>query len=481
MTDVALYGKLIDLKEAVVETIEEKWQTDSLKKQIEEAGLRKKGFMMPLDAENTTQKDIQLVKQFMPEIQLLGWELRSERTSKAWGGAYFRVIEHTEREKSQKCIQWIYVWTKQRFFISLWMTVFPLFMLGLIATLIYSYLSFTTALVSIVLIGGIFFLLGFRELFAAIRGLAKGKWYFSNGQLFLIFGAVFWLLLAEIYLSKGSGQEDLISGAESWHILPVGQEIIDNISSALSLERDIRISWVAIVFFIATLVALFLWKWEPPAFTHVTHDMDWAPFFIYISKEPKGDWKLDKVRYDSFHYYAETLTIDQLKRKNALTRDQRPRFEISNFWHSFRPTYGLDDRFKVVFGFLIFIITLAVAAIAFIGPSDTLIASDIIRFVFVPLLLMFGAYLVFASWPKSIVDKKIDLSDPIYHLTDNRLRIFWNLRGTEPALKVRSKMQDAFMDDEDFGTFRDDLEQIVFYNLLPKLRELEQKEFFKGL
>ncbi|MFX0208924.1 MAG: hypothetical protein ACFFDT_23270, partial [Candidatus Hodarchaeota archaeon] len=113
MTDIALQGKLVDLREAVVETVEEKWQTESLKKQIEKAGLRRKGFMMPLDAVDVTERDFHLVKQFMPEIQLSGIELRSERKSKAWGGSYFRVLESTE-EDDLRCIQWIYIWTKQR-------------------------------------------------------------------------------------------------------------------------------------------------------------------------------------------------------------------------------------------------------------------------------------------------------------------------------------------------------------------------------
>ncbi|MFX1249967.1 MAG: hypothetical protein ACFFBQ_21460, partial [Promethearchaeota archaeon] len=110
-----------------------------------------------------------------------------------------------------------------------------------------------------------------------------------------------------------------------------------------------------------------------------------------------------------------------------------------------------------------------------------LLTHEVVRFVIVPLLLFMGVYLIFARWPTNVVSKKIKLSDPIYYLTENRLRIFWNLRGEEPALKVRSKLQDPFMDDEDFGTFRDDLEQIVFYNLLPKVRELEQKDFFQRL
>ncbi len=480
MSEIALQGKLVDLKTAVEETVEEKWQTKSLKKQIEAAGLRRKGFMMPLDAVDVTERDISLVKEFMPEMQLSGIELRGERKSKAWGGSYFRVLESTE-EINQRCIQWIYVWTKQRFFISLWLTVLPLFVLGLMGTLIYSYLSFQSALISVILIGGIFFLLGARELFSAVKGLTKGRYYFSNGQLFIIFGIIFWALLGEIYISKGSQKEKIIEGAESWHELPVGQEIVDSVSTTFNLEYMLKISWISILFFAAAIVALILWKWEPPAFTLATHAMDWAPFFIYINKK-ENKWQLDKVRYDNFHYYAETITYEKLKQNNAVTKDQKPRFEIPNFWHSFKPKGGFNDWFAVLFGFLILVISILLTVISFTTPSDrALLTHEITRFVLVPLLLFIGVYLIFARWPTNVVNKKIKLSDPIYYLTENRLRIFWNLRGEEPALKVRSKLQDPFMDDEDFGTFRDDLEQIVFYNLLPKVRELEQKEFFKLL
>jgi hypothetical protein len=131
---------------------------------------------------------------------------------------------------------------------------------------------------------------------------------------------------------------------------------------------------------------------------------------------------------------------------------------------------------------LVLVISLLLAVISFTSSSDrALLTHEIIRFVLIPILLFIGVYLIFSRWPTDVVSEKINLSDSIYYLTENRLRIFWNLRGEEPALKVRSKLQDPFMDDEDFGTFRDDLEQIVFYNLLPKVRELEQKEFFKLL
>jgi hypothetical protein len=359
-------------------------------------------------------------------------------------------------------------------------TVLPLFVLGLLGTLIYSYLSFQSALISVLLIGGIFIILGGKALYSAIRGLAKGRYYFSNRQLFTLFGIAFWALLGEIYISKGSQREEVMEGAESWHELPVGQEIVDNVSTSLNLEYMLKVSWISMLFFVAAIVALIFWKWEPPAFTHATHAMDWAPFFIYIKREA-DEWQLEKVRYDNFHYYAETLTYTQLKRKQALSKGQKPRFEIPNFWHSFKPKGGFNNWLAVLFGFLVSIISLLLAVVSFTSPSDgVLISHEVIRFVLVPLLLFIGVYLVLSRWPTDVVSKA-ELSDSIYHLTENRLRIFWNLRGEEPALKVRSKLQDPFMDDEDFGTFRDDLEQIVFYNLLPKVRELEQKEFFKIL
>ncbi|MFX1506467.1 MAG: hypothetical protein ACFFDC_10170 [Promethearchaeota archaeon] len=474
MSEIALQGKLIDLKTAVEETVEEKWQTKSLKEQIEKAGLRRKGFMMPLDAVDVTERDIVLADQFKPQLILSGVELRGERKSKAWGGSYFRVLENTE-DSDKRCIQWIYVWTKQQFFVSLWVTVLPLFVLGLLGTLIYSYLSFQSALISVLLIGGIFIILGGKALYSAIRGLTKGRYYFSNRQLFTLFGIAFWALLGEIYISKGSQRQEVIEGAESWHPPIPGEEIIEPI-----LDETLKLSWISLMFFIAAVLALIFWKWEPPAFTHATHAMDWAPFFIYVRKKA-DEWQLEKVRYDSFHYYAETLTYDKLKKKNAVINDQKPRFEIPNFWHSFNPKGGFNNWFVVLFGFLVSVISLLLGVVSFTSPSDgVLLSHEVIRFVLFPLLLFIGVYLVLSRWPTNVVSKA-ELSDSIYHLTENRLRIFWNLRGEEPALKVRSKLQDPFMDDEDFGTFRDDLEQIVFYNLLPKVRELEQKEFFKLL
>jgi hypothetical protein len=483
MKEILLQGTLVDLKGAEEETQEVTWQTKSLKKQINKVGIRSKGLTMPLDGKDVTNESIDLVEDFLPDIRLSGLELRSERNSKAWGGSYLRVVEETNNP-DHICIQHVYVWTKQRFFISIWVTVLPLFLLGIMGTLIYSYLTFQTAVVSIMLIGAIFFGLGAIQLSKALRGLTKGAFNFSNQHLFVLFGLVMWSLLLEMFLTKPApinSTSDIIAGAEDWHPeIPV-DELVGNF---VVLEKKLRFSYVSAIFIIAGIVALYFWWREPPSFTHATHEMDWAPFFVYLKK--KGtNWELEKVKYDNFHYYAGTKTKAELQKEKAISRDgKRARFTIPNFWHSFEPKVSYAPWFSVTIGLLIFVLTALLAYFSFTSGGSTAIGATTVRFVIIPLLLFFGAYLAFSKWPTHMVDKNADFSDPVYHITDKKLHIFWNLKGDEPAFKVRSKFQDPFMDDEHFDSFRDDLEQMMLFSVLPKIRELEQElqeSFFRRL
>lgn len=489
IASVALRGRLIDLKTAEEETRVEEWQTQALEEHIRKAGIRRRGFAMPL-AEGvrditSTAEAINDVKSFLPEVQLSGWELRVERNTRAWGGSYYRVLETTDPDTKEdlRCIQWIYVWTKQRVFISLWMTVLPLFLLSLVGTLIYSYLSLQEAAISVGLIGLIFFLLGVSQLFTAVRGFSKGAFYFSNQQLFLIFGGLFWLLLLEIYLTKGSQNKEIISTQEVWHKIP-GQDIIDNLTENL-IHKSLSLSWVAALFFILGLAALILWRFQDriPSFTHATHDMDYAPLFLYLRKR-NNSWQLEKARYDAFHYLAETKSYQELEELGAISSNKKSaKLEIPNFWHSFSPLTGRLHGWTVVFlGILILIVSITIGIISFTASEVTFLGHAVFRFVVFPVSMFVGVYLISAKWPHQLVPKKkTNLSDNKFHLTDNRLNIFWNIKGEEPALKVRSKLQDPWMDDEVFTTFRDDLTQIVFYSLLPRLAALEQEKFFGRL
>jgi len=484
MQEILLQGKLVDLKNAEEETQEVAWQTESLRKQINKVGIRSKGLTMPLDGKDVTKESINLVKEFLPDIRLSGLELRSERNSKAWGGSYLRVVEEINNP-DRRCIQHVYVWTKQKFFISFWVTVLPLFILGLMGTLIYSYLTFESAVISVILIGAIFFGLGAVQLFKALRGLTKGAFNFSNQHLFVLYGLVMWSLLLEMFMTKPTAintTSDIIAGAEDWHPeIPV-EDLVGNF---VVLEKKLRFSYVSAIFIVAGVLALYFWLREPPSFTHATHEMDWAPFFVYLHKKG-SNWELEKVKYDSFHYYAGTKTKAELKKGKALSKDgKRPRFTIPNFWHSFDPKVTRAPWLTVAFGLLIFVVAAILAFFSFTRELGTTpIASTSIRFVLIPLLLFFGAYLAFSKWPTNMVDKNTDFSDPVYHITNKKLHIFWNLKGDEPPFKVRSKFQDPFMDDDHFDTFRDDLEQMMLFSILPKIRELErevQESFFRRL
>lgn len=487
VASVAMRGRIIDLKTAEEETTKEEWQTKALEEHINKAGLRRKGFVMPLaeDVKDITKtpEAFSEVQAFLPDVQLSGWELRVERNSKAWGGGYYRVLEtkDPDTEEDLRCIQWIYVWTKQRVFISLWMTVLPLFLLSLVGTLIYSYLSLREAAVSVGLIGLIFFVLGFSQLFSAIKGLTKGTFYFSNQQLFLVFGGLFWLLLLEIYFTKGSQGKDILD--ETWHKIP-GQGLIDEFTKNL-INKELSVSWVVALFFVLGLIALILWRFQDriPSFTHATHDMDYAPLFLYLRRKNET-WELEKVRYDAFHYLAETKSQEDLKKLGAINKNRKTvKMEIPNFWHSFAPLTGRLNGWVIVFlGILILIASIITGVLSFTASEDSPLGNAIFRFVIFPVSLFVGVYLISVKWPHQLIKKKkTDLSDEKYHLTDNRLNIFWNLSGEEPALKVRSKLQDPWMDDELFTTFRDDLEQIVFYSLLPRISALEQQKFFGRL
>ena len=115
---------------------------------------------------------------------------------------------------------------------------FPLFILGIMGTLIYSYLNFNSAVASIILIGAIFFALGAFQLSKALRGLTKGAFNFSNQHLYVLYGLVMWSLLIEMYMTKRSDQID--AGARSWHLEDSVGEIVNTF---VVLEKKLTFSY----------------------------------------------------------------------------------------------------------------------------------------------------------------------------------------------------------------------------------------------
>lgn len=470
--DLTQMKEELQSKDAKKPTIQ--WQTKSIDKQIRKTGLRRKGYDFPLiESEDTTESEYELAKEFLPDVELSGLELKQEFKSDSWGGSYFRIIKNLEEPK-ERCIQWILCWTKQRYFISFWITVLPCFILGIFGMLMYSLLNFEQAVASILVVGAIFVFVGIIKV---LRVLTEGKFSFSNTMLLAPMGMLFWTLLIELYISKrGSEVEE---GAEFFHPelgewLPIG-------SVEQVLNDTLKFSWVAAAFIVVGIILLIMWRFQPKI-GEATHPMDYAPIFVYIKKGPKR-WYLDKVRYDAFHYYAGKQSRNELKGLKSLKGRKRPRLQIPNFWHSFETREGTPNSLKTVIGVILIIFSLILGAVSLISAQGEgrLIAEPVVRFTIFPVLLFLGCYLAFSNWPTRVLSSKLDLSDPIYHLTEDKVRVLWNLKGNEPAFKVRSKLQGPFVEDEDFNSFRDDILEIIYFGLLPKIAKLEQEIFFNKL
>ena len=454
----------------VEKTAEEiKWQTESLRDTILSIGQRYTKFRVPLqDAKDITKEEAHLAKEFLPHVDLVGLELHSERRSRAWGGFYFRVLADANDQK--RCIQYMYIWTLQKWFVSFWYSVLPPFILGILATFIFSFLAFRQALVSITIIGAIFFLTGIWN--SASTLFRQKKFYYTNAMLFILYGVIFWFLAAEMYIFKPKVEFEPIPPED----LVPGDIPIDPHEVRFSVQRrELRFSIIGVLFILIAVISLLILLFQPKG-TAASHTMDYAPLYVYLRKSDNG-WTLDGIRYDAFHYFCDTAGSEFLEKNHYVTKDGRPRLAIDNNWHSFKLDNGKNIYWASI-GLLGFIFSLVLWFYSlFIAPDGTFFGQRVVRFVYFPLIAFAFAYAFFSKAPYPIINRnKITFNDPIYHLTYDKILIFWNLASEEPALKIRQKLQNPFMLDPDYWTtFRDDLEELIWFNVFPRLEKLEQK------
>lgn len=481
MTHYNLFrGKMVELPTAKEKTAQIRFQTESLKQEIEKIGIREKGYMLPLmDAVDVTKEEYKLAQTFSPKLTFLGLESRSELRS-ANIESYFRIIKDNEYEEN-RVIQWIYGWPKPRLSISFWVTVLPLFFLGLLSLLIFNYLSFESAAISVAIISVIFIRIGLSQLKIARQSKKGFASYYSNRQFFSGFGITFDFLLAEIYFSKGTSQNlTIFEGAKSWH--PIIYESLP--------EFTIRLSWISTLFFSVAALSLILWLIGPPLGMK-NYDIDWAAIFIYIQKnEDTNIWEMKKIRYSSVDYSSGKMTVEELKKSRALIQN-RPNLEISDFWQKLEPADKRMEWINFLFYLSLCIIGIGIMVICLFLGSDMhtfdgiLSGSGIILFLFGPILITIGGFAAIAKWPNEISDKihekMVNGNYADYHLSDERLILFWNINDPEASLRIRTKLQDPFLEDELFTTFGDDFEQILFHTILPEISKIQQENFFRNM
>jgi hypothetical protein len=231
-------------------------------------------------------------------------------------------------------------------------------------------------------------------------------------------------------------------------------------------------------------------EWSPTG-----HDMDYAPIFVWIEKDPDSDWKFIRAIWDTYHYrsdcwprpvprrklHLEEEDLDSLENERMeesetrLKDGKRIRLSIDNPWRDFSPyTSGFDISLNT----LIRISVIAVIpSIISVFAENTLLWAWSYVAIIVLMLVLFRVTFdlteegILKEWQEvkgNAITEKEFLKK--HHLSQSKLEVLWNLSFEEARLKIISKFQDPFnLRPDFFNSFRDDA-RFLLYEIL-KLKE----------
>ncbi len=436
------------------------------------------------EVSDVTAESVELLRDFAPDVKILGWQLKSEK--KHFGGVHYRAVKN--EDDSERCLQYIYVYTKQLGAVSLlWMVFVPILMgiWGMFIlqnfdteiTLLLQAMSernyarllpFNIESIPLMLTGGVWLpilLAGFAPHVGDYFNMPKGRWFYARSTTLLIpFGIMQWLVVFN--------------------------------------------SLVPIILFVFGGACAIYYSFEWLKITKSAHDMDYAPVFVWITKrteeektsgcisEEKRDsdyWKFKSACWDYYHYSGVTKDEEDMTRSwgpytsKYLKDDKRVRLLMDNTWHSFFLGSQITSFFRasvVVFPLLIFT--------AFELFTSSIYTDNYPTTVWMFAGLCFLAVLTgrtAARYPFSLVDdwnRYIPSPDEDpeqsetywqHYLTPDKLSELWNLKEKQARFVIISKMQNPFHIRSDFyDTFRDEPEYLLYdYGVTTRLNRLEQE------
>lgn len=444
----------------------------------------------------------QQLRTYAPDIRQLGLGLYNERRGRlnTWGGLLVRALETRaeigEIEERRRCLQYIYIWTKQQSAVSLfWMVLVPTIM-GLWGFLIRQlYGPLVTA---------------FQE---SIQLDFWGTLLTPSDLLLPMLATGFVslpLLLSGIYDHRW----DLYLGASFTFR-----------STTLLIPFSIMMwfvpfSWIvpALILGFALIVCGLYWIMDQIGFTSTSHLMDYLPVFIWLTHNETRGWELEKAYWDRHHYNIECKKAEDLrtpqhrfiapnltvKETKTGKTEERIRLQMDNPWHSVRPGGSVQN----IFLFLSFIALLVSVPITlyllnsgqylqfFNGGLVFVLSCTIIVLAFRTIMrasseLMSDKELEELRLPSSPHELNLLSSKTKNHLNDDRLSKLWNFVKTEdtghwiskklralirrgkdfppdirPRFVVITKLQDPFNYynlPRYYNTFRDDLDYLYMY------------------
>ncbi|MFW9778197.1 MAG: hypothetical protein ACFFE8_05020 [Candidatus Heimdallarchaeota archaeon] len=428
-------------------------------------------------------------KEHEPKIKLLGQSLHSEKESNSWGGMLYRVLgdESTVEDSSKLCIQYIYTYVRQKLPITMYNLVLPLLFLFFISI----YFKFDTITYVETSTGGVdpdqFLIVsqyyyGFAVILGSlifIAGMADLSYTYYRKKvvsvrslllviLMVIFGI---LLIIEFFFFFNPFWTIILAYAINLESTEIDQWIIQ-IGLVPIILLILIIASVILILYQDTILKNKLTGIWNFIIRKLSHDMDYAPIFVYLEKTTKNKWQVSMIRSDNLHY---CITEKKGKSARKYERKGRPTFIMRGLHHSVEPIRGYQIRLyylKMIFSFVLLLILVFMFVFLTVLDIDifSLIQSRIRplipnffgldpvgldRFSYAIAMLVyrlvysvavFGClYYFITRRPFELrLDEDQNLSEiRYYHLNSVKLQTLWNLK-TEAQFLIQEKLQNPF-------------------------------------
>ncbi|MFW9933315.1 MAG: tetratricopeptide repeat protein [Candidatus Thorarchaeota archaeon] len=419
---------------------------------------------------DATSDSIQELRDFAPDVNVIGFQQRFER--RYFGGVLYRAVRNTD--DTERCLQYIYVYTRQFGAINiLWMVIIPLIM-GL-----WAYLAST--------------------IFQSESSLMLQA--ISDGNFSLLLPphveSIPWLITGAVWIP-------MLLGGIAPHLgdilnMPKGQKFYVR-STTLLIPYGI-LMWLVpffnfvyillvLIAAICFLVAILEWR----RIMKSAHDMDYAPVFVWIRRaEGSTKWQFDKACWDYYHYFGVMKTVKELKGRwgryisQYLRHGKKIRLLMDNSWHSF----FLGSKIRSLFLVSVFLfpaLILVGILFAFSDAFGDLYPVSVWWLVILSFLSVLSGWTIarlpfrlVKSWddyiPQEGEDPEKSRVFKQHHLSSEKLRWLWNLREKQARFVIISKMQNPFHLRSDFFlTFRDETEYLLYdYGFAERLCVLESE------
>jgi len=431
------------------------WQTDAMREAINILS-EKTPVSITLREDNQINRVVpwdetsEQVEKFAPSVKLVGlglWRERFGATSKmgdrvqrgwkkvraksrkdyskiqSWGGVYTRTLE--DSPGNWRCLQYIYVYTRQRGTISLvWNVLIPTLMA------LWGWLTLTNLGWNIQLVFENF------DWFPSIY-LTTEEW------LMTIAGFSIWMIVTIPVFVVGISPHisDYAGGPEEGGARFRTTTVLIPLSIMMALYPIFDI--MGFLLLVAAGLFLIVWILEKVELFPSGHKMDYVPVFIWIERIDDF-WRPMYATWDYAHYHVKTMRFCEIPKMNE--NPDRVLLNMSENWHAMEKGSWFENRLHV-FLVQVYLIAMNLFFLIVSLPTGTfnlqLLTVYLSYAVFPSFFIVIGLAVMklqFDLIPKEEIE---DYTSKKARLTYSKLLRLWNLEESA-RFKIVTKLQNPF-------------------------------------